>query len=121
MLYLTGYGADTAGNGTPTGDMLNSDGKQGYGFRLRAQGRDYGPYGGAETFEKGQVGGYPVFVDAWGAPIGYGYPTPNGYTSIAVPVGPTLIWSAPPAGAALMAPDPVSHNLTAQLITNVTN
>jgi hypothetical protein len=52
-------------------DMLNADGKDGYGFRLAPQGRVYGPYGGTELFDKSMVGGYPVFVDAWGGTIHY--------------------------------------------------
>jgi hypothetical protein len=108
--------------------MLNADGKDGYGFRLTAQGRVYGPYGGAENFDTmlagvNGSGAYPVFVDAWGGTIQYGGGTPGGYEPVTAGAG-YLIWSQPPASATQYDPthlDPTSHQPMPMLITNVTS
>jgi hypothetical protein len=119
--------------------MLAQDGRDGYGFRLANQGRVYGPYGGAENFDKAMIPpttGYPVFVDAWGGTIGYtvnrvlpagANPNPSspvgGTLYAPVPSAPFVIWSVPPFNAAQTDannPDPTTHQPRPMLITNVT-
>jgi prepilin-type N-terminal cleavage/methylation domain-containing protein len=126
VLWLTGYGADNnpAGKGIPTGDMLNMDGKDGYGFRLSPQGRVYGPYGGTENFAKTMVNGYHVFVDAWGGTIHYVGSIPSGYAPVTVSSSIGLIWSQPAASATQYDPsnrDPSTHQPMPMLITNVSS
>lgn len=156
MLWLTGYGTAAAciAPGQPTlndqnkglisspgatpptpnpTNMLTADGKDGNGFRLANQGRIYGPYGGAENFDKAKINGYPVFVDHWGGTISYkvnwvpdaaNTSPAGGLTYAPVPAAPFVIWSVPPTNAVQTDGqnlDAVTHQPKPMLITNVTN
>jgi len=90
-LFLTGYAPNPGTAGICT-NLLTDDGKDGFGFRspTGAHGKIYGPYNSTETFKTANFGGYPVFVDAWDSPIGYG----TGSTIGSLPAG----CSSPPAG-----------------------
>lgn len=77
-LYLTGYGPDQGNDGTPgTGgspwaQLATDDGAEGFGFRLRAKQRIYGPYQGAHMLEmSADSDGRAYFIDAFNAPICY--------------------------------------------------
>ena len=79
-LLLTGYGPDDGDDGSPrTGlatnvptDLRDDDGQGGFGFRVLARGKVYGPYSGAEKVPVARsAAGIPRFVDAFGNPILY--------------------------------------------------
>jgi len=71
-LLLLGYAPDVGNDGSPrTGlspiqetDLSNDDGQAGFGYRLHARGKTYGPYGGTEKLSLARGGNAYIFKDA---------------------------------------------------------
>ncbi|MBN1942396.1 MAG: type II secretion system protein [Phycisphaerae bacterium] len=71
VLLLTGYANNPGTKGTPGATMSDDDGKDGFGFRLVAKGKVYGPYNGTEKIPTVEDSDSPVFADAFGNPVLY--------------------------------------------------
>ena len=80
-MLLTGHAPDLEADTIPIvstspGDLLTTfatdDGVDGYGYRIVASGKVYGPYSGAEKIDRvPNDAGYEVFADGFGMPIYY--------------------------------------------------